>query len=156
MVKNGRKCPKSKSPNPPIKNLSSLQIWAFKWQWKSKMGNCFCHLFEWVIILVVLWVVGVNLCKNLCYARALWAFALLSSDNKLISTRIQIYKVHHQEKTLLMVQMFMAVHILPQNHSVYPKKHNLFGVKKSRHSGPCLRPVDCNVRYLLKNIKNIH
>ena len=39
-AKNVRKCPKSKSPNPPIKNLFSLQISAhlvFKWLRKSKM-----------------------------------------------------------------------------------------------------------------------
>ena len=38
-AKNVRKCPKSKSPNPPIKNLFSLQISAhlvFKWPRKSK------------------------------------------------------------------------------------------------------------------------
>ena len=40
LAKNGWKCPKSKSPNPPIKNLFSLQISAhlvFKWLRKSKM-----------------------------------------------------------------------------------------------------------------------
>merc|ERR1712002_889797 len=39
-AKNVRKCPKSKSPNPPIKNLFSLRISShlvFKWLRKSKM-----------------------------------------------------------------------------------------------------------------------
>merc|ERR1712237_148398 len=42
--KNGQKCPKSKSPNLPIKNLLSLQISAhlvFKWLRKSKIITFF-------------------------------------------------------------------------------------------------------------------
>ena len=42
LAKNGQKCPKSKSPNPPIKNLFSLQIsahLAFKWLRKSKKST---------------------------------------------------------------------------------------------------------------------
>ena len=45
------------------------------------MITWFCHLFEWLSILCVLWVVGVNLCKNLCYTRALQALTSLSFDN---------------------------------------------------------------------------
>ena len=64
-AKNGRKCPKSKSPDPSIKNLSSLQIsahLAFKWPRKSKKtnfwgGHClFCGCSGYRVI---------NLCKNL-------------------------------------------------------------------------------------------
>ena len=32
------------------------------------------------LILGVLWLVWQNLCENLCYARALWALALLGFD----------------------------------------------------------------------------